>query len=199
MKPKKFLVTGEHGYLAHALITELGINNVMSYGTDVREYRVFSDLDTILHFASPSDHDEFKDKQKTASTIINGTINLLKVAKYNNAKFVFASTMGVYSPVIDDVYSTCKLAMENYIKSVYNKYVILRIPRVYSKCRKKGLMRQIRENTIPETDMNNVVEYITLQDFVNQTLPVLDQTNMTHEYKITQKKSIREIKQWIEK
>ena len=155
---------------------------------------MFSDIDTILHFASPSDDFEFKDKQKTASTIIEGTFNLLKVAKYNNAKLIFASTMGVYKPAMGDVYCTCKLAMENYIKSLYNNYVILRVPRVYSKCRRKGLMRKIRDNLIPDGEMDNTVKFITLKDFIEETMPVLDQVNITYEYKNVQESTIIEIK-----
>ena len=197
MENKNILVTGESGYLATALIKQLKNNNIISFNGDVREYKAFSNIDMVLHFASPSDGFEFKDKQRTASTIIKGTVNLLEVAKYNDAKFVFASTMGVYRPAIDDIYCTCKLAMENYIKSVYNNYIVLRIPRVYSKCRQKGLMRQIKENLIPERDMKKRIEFITLSDFIAQTLSVLDMTNIIHEYSITQRKTIQEIKSTI--
>ena len=60
-------------------------------------------------------------------------------------------------------------------------------------------MRQINENIIPEKDMDNNIEFITIKDFIEQTLSILDYNNITHEYKITQNKSIRDIKQWIEK
>jgi nucleoside-diphosphate-sugar epimerase len=200
MENKNILVTGARGYLASALINKLEkYNTIIPYEFDVRDTIDESSApNMILHFACPSDDFEFLDKQKTASTIINGTVNLLEVAKYNNAKFVFASTMGVYRPAIDDIYCTCKLAMENYIKSVYNNYIVLRIPRIYSKCRQKGLMRKIRDYMIPEQDMKKQIEYVTLDDFVSQTLPILTKTNITHEYNITQKRSIREIKQWVE-
>lgn len=199
MENQNILVTGYRGYLGSRLTKHLYHQyNIIPYTTDVREYRPFSDIDIILHFASPSDSFEFRDKQKTSSTIVDGTINLLRVAKHNNAKFIFASTMGVYEHTINDVYCTCKLAMENYITCNYNNYIILRIPRVYSRCRQKGLMRKIKKGTIPEGDMDKQVEYITLDDFVSQTLPVLNQSNIVHEYDITCQSSIREIKRWIE-
>jgi len=201
MENKKILVTGGKGYLASNLLKNLSKNNdIILYDGDIRIYKQYKNIDIILHFASPSDIYEFTNKEKTATTIVDGTINLLKVAKYNNAKFIFASTMGVYFNIENvDNYSTYKLAMENYIKSVYNNYIILRIPRVYSKCRKKGLMRQIRENVISEDDNNNIIEYITLSDFIEQTFKILDCKNITHEYKITNSKSIKEIKRWIKK
>ena len=203
IKSQNILVTGERGYLASGLINRLEeYNTIIPYGFDVREYYVYHEVNPptmILHFGSPSDVLEFQDSDKTSSTIIQGTINMIRLCRKSNTKIVFASTMGVYDSSMDNVYTTSKLAMENYIKSVYNNYIILRIPRVYSKCREKGLMRQIRDNTISVEDMDKEIEYITLQDFVDQTLPILIQTNITHEYKITHKKSIREIKQWIEK
>ena len=203
MENQQILVSGERGYLASALINKLEESNtIILHGFDVRTNHAYHEQwspDVILHFASPSESLEFQDKDKTCSTIIQGTINMLHLCQKFSAKIVFASTMGVYNGNMDNIYTTSKLAMENYIKSIYNNYIILRIPRVYSKCRKKGLMRQIRDNTIPAKDMEKEIEYITLRDFVDQTLPILIQTNITHEYKITQKKSIREIKQWIEK
>ena len=198
IKRQNILLTGGGGYLASALAHELNNNNtIVKYPGDVREYTRYSDIDTVIHFASLSDRREFMDADKTASTIIEGSINMIRIARENKCKVIYASTLGVLSHGIDDVYCTCKLAIENYIRSVYNNYVILRIPRVYSKCRQKGLMRGLHENKIPERDMDEMIEYITLQNFVDQTLPILELTNVTHEYEITQKKSIREIKQWI--
>ena len=191
-------ITGGRGYLAGGLYNILcDTENCRIHHGDVRQSVHYQDISTILHFASPSEHPEFLDRSRTRSTIINGTLNMLELAKQNDAKFVFASTMGVCDVQPDNIYTSCKLKMENYIKSVYNNYIILRIPRVYSKCRKKGLMRRIRDNTVPEADMDRMIEFITLDDFIVQTLPVLPKCNITHEYEITQRRSIREIKQWI--
>lgn len=192
----RILVTGFNGYLASNLILDLNVHEILRYEYDVRDLHMYSDIDMILHFASPSDSIEFKDAYKTLTTIIDGTLNMIKIARANKCKIVYASTAGVIQP--DNIYCHCKLLMEKYIKSDYNNYIILRIPRVYSKCRKKGLMRQIRSNTIPEEDMNSIVEYITLQDFINQTKPVLSETNITHEYTITSSNSIQDIKRWVE-
>lgn len=199
MVNKQILVTGGNGYLASNLIRTLDKDNtIILYDGDVCVYKQYSDIDVILHFASPSDIYGFSDQKKTVTTIVDGTLNMLKIAINNSAKLIYASTMGIHSiDLSNDFYSSCKLAMEHYIKSVYNNYIILRIPRVYSKCRKKGLMRQIRENTIPDDDMSNSIEYITIEDFVDQTTPILDYANVVHEYKITQTRTISEIKNWI--
>ena len=137
-----------------------------------------------MHFASPSQDIEFADKQRTATTIINGTLKLLSIAEQNSAKFIFASTVGVYhaKPDLNSLYESSKLAMDNYIRSVYNNYVVLRIPRVYSATRPKGLMKKLRERLVPESDMDCQLDFLTLDEFVDQTLPVLDMANVVHEY-----------------
>lgn len=193
----RILVTGFNGYLANELIRNLSRHDIVLYDHDVRDLHMYNGIDTILHFASPSDKEEFKDTHKTLTTIINGTLNMIKIAQANKCKFVYASTMGVYAPSLTDVYCACKAVMDNYIRSVYNNYIILRIPRVYSKCREKGLMKQIKNKSIPEVDYSNVIEFITLDDFVQQTLPVLSRSNYVLDYDITMSMSIREIEQWV--
>ena len=191
------LVTGFNGYLANELIRNLSRHDIVLYRHDVRDLHMYSDIDMILHFASPSDNEEFNDIHKTSTTIIDGTINMVKIAQANKCKIVYASTMGVYNPLLTDTYCICKAAMDNYIRSVYNNYIILRIPRVYSKCRKKGLMKQIKNKSIPESDYNNVIKFISLESFVQQTLPVLTNHNQVLEYDVNMSMSIREIEQWV--
>ena len=190
------LVTGHSGYLCGSLMKHIP-GNIIKYTGDVRSYKQYSDIDTVIHFAGPSDTFDFSDRKKTVTTIVDGTINLLKIAKLNSAKFVFASTMGVYHTATDDLYGSCKLAMEQYIKNTHNDYIILRIPRVYSKCRSKGLMKKIRRNMIPLHDHNKIIEYITLQEFIDQTKNILYKQNIIHEYNITNSKTIGELIEWV--
>lgn len=194
--PVNLFTGGERGYLASVLKHHLS-GDILDYGDILIDNPDIHAFDNMYHFAGPSDLYDFKEPTRVIDIIVNGTINMLNLTKKHSGKFIFASTAGVLQP--DNIYCHCKLLMENYIKSTYNNYIILRIPRVYSKCRKKGLMRQIRDNTIPQGDMNNIVEYITLQDFIKQTKPILCETNITHEYTITNRNTIQEIKQWIEK
>lgn len=184
----------ERGYLASELKKYISGHNT-DYGDVLEINNTISNIDNMFHFAGPSDVHDFKDSINTVNTIITGTINTLTLAIKFGAKYIFASTQGVTQP--DNLYCHSKLLVEDLIKSSYNNYIILRIPRVYSKCRKKGLMKQIRDNMIPDMDMNKQIEFITLRDFIDQTLPVLKQTNVTHEYTITNKKTIGEIAEWI--
>lgn len=194
----KIIITGAGGYLGSALHRCLELDNIIiTFSGDVRYAKPaeYDNIDMVIHMASPIDNADIK---KTASTIIEGTINMLNFAKQQNAVFVFASTMGVYGNNLNDVYANCKLAMENYIESVYNKYVVLRIPRVYSKCREKGLIRLLKNGSVPECDMNKIVEFLTLDEFVSQSAKAIHNTNTVYEYKNTLKKSIYNIKKCLE-
>ena len=196
MENKRILVTGYRGFLCSRLIEELIGNEFIRFGGDVREHRIYTGIDVVMHFASPSQDIEFADKPKTATTIIDGTLNMLSIAKQNHAKFIFASTLGVYhaKPHLNSLYESSKLAMDNYIQGVYNNYVILRIPRVYSANRPKGLMRKLREHSVPEKDMKCQLDFITLDEFAKQTLPALDRVNVVHEYTDLHSETIGQIK-----
>jgi nucleoside-diphosphate-sugar epimerase len=182
------LVTGSRGFLCGHLCKHLP--NTLDYG-NVLNYYDINYVDAVYHFASPSDDYDFADSNKTIDTIVNGTINMLKVAQKNNAKFIFASTLGVESP--NNVYCYSKLLMEKYIIDNYDNYVILRIPRVYDKGRKKGLMKKLRLHQIPETEMQNNVSYITLPEFLQQTLVIINHINIIYDYNNIQINTIQEI------
>ena len=190
------LITGANGYLASSLYEHIQGPKIKFEG-DVRNYQEFSNIETILHFASPSDIYGFKNKKKLTTTILNGTINMVKLAEATGAKLIFASTMGVVDVDVNDTYSSCKLAAEHLVQCSCQKYLILRIPRVYSPCRRGGLMRQLREKTIPHNDKCKYIKFITLDDFIEQTLSVLKFTNIIHEYNITRSMTINDIERWI--
>ena len=164
----------------------------LDYGNILEKNIFLSKFDIIYHFAGPSDEFDFKDSKKTLNTIINGTINMLELAKKNKAKFIFASTKGVENP--NNLYCYSKLLMEKYIQDNYDDWVILRIPRVYDKSRKKGLMKKLRLDLVPEEDLTNKIEYLTLNNFINQTIKVVNQRNIVYNYSNLYCKTILDIK-----
>ena len=180
---------GEKGFLAGSLKKQMeGIN--CDYG-DVLIYR-YINVDKIFHFASPSDDFDFNDSKKVVDVIVNGTINMVQLAKQSNAKLIFASTKGVENP--DNIYCYSKLLMEKYIQDNYDDWVILRIPRVYDKSRKKGLMKKLRLNLVPEKDMNNKIDFLTLNAFIEQTSKVVNDRNIIYNYNNLDCKTISDIK-----
>lgn len=184
MNGKKILLTGCNGFLGKHLYKALSTHNhVIAYNKDVRLPITDNlDIDTIIHLASPTDFEDLKDGNKVVTTIIDGTCNMLDLANKTNSKFIFASTMGIYDKDTRYAYGNCKLAMENYITSTNNNYVILRIPRVYHKSKIKGLMKRLRRGMINSTDLKNTVNFIYIDEFIKQTIKCIDYTNIIYEY-----------------
>ena len=113
----------------------------------------------VMHFGSPIDSsnlEKLKDSELKC-------FKLVDYCKRTNKHFVFASTMGVYS--LNNEYEKSKLRQEQYIKNNLSDYCILRIPRVYSSDRNKGLIKLLKENKVLLSDFNNVLEYTTIQEF----------------------------------
>ncbi len=131
---KNVLITGERGFLLRNCKFLFKDCNVQYYKPNTQYY----DIDTIVHFASPSDTFEFKDKLKLSKSMIDLTIELIKLAQELDAKFIFASSMA--AEYLDNDYGINKKAMEQYIESYLSDYLILRIPRVYGIDKDKGLM-----------------------------------------------------------
>ena len=192
----KKLITGHRGYLAGNIRKHIPGEYIEFYG-DVREYKKYTNIETIYHFAGPSDVYDFKDERKTVTTILGGSINMLRLAKENNCRLVFASTMGVLTEAEHNIYTMCKLTIERLIQSTCCDYLILRIPRVYSKCRNKGLMKQLRLGHVPVSDMQRIIDYLPLDTFIRQTSEVIDRNNGIHEYDVMDSKSIHDIYNWI--
>ena len=183
------LVTGSRGFLCGHLCKHL--TNCLDYG-NILDYYSIRHIGAVYHFAGPSDDYDFLDAQQTLKTIVDGTLNLIKVAKENQAKFIFASTGGAENP--NNVYTHAKKCMECYIQDNCDDYVILRIPRVYDKSRKKGLMKKLRQGDVSLQDMNKTVQYITLSSFIEQTLVASTLTNVIYNYTNLKSNSIKELR-----
>ena len=155
---KIILVTGSTGFIGTNLCLNLlndghnviGISkecpkNIISHRYKVIKHDVKNPFDTfncdeVYHLASYASCSYFeKDPVSIADTILLGTINALNFAKTTGAKFLYASTYGVYSDSNNLEFRSCydssKLAMESYVYNFgkQNKIPtkILRIPSVY--------------------------------------------------------------------
>jgi len=183
----------EKGFLGSNLKKEINGWNVDYGDILVDNFYLPSKIDNVFHFAGPSDDFDFADEAKTIQTIINGTINVLNLAKKNNSKFIFASTLGVETPT-ENIYCMSKFLIEEYIKNNYDNWIILRIPRVYDRTRNKGLMKKLRLDLVPQKDMTNQIEFLTLFDFIEQTLKVVNERNIVYNYNNLRFDSIKNIK-----
>lgn len=182
MKHGTVLLTGERGYLLNNLLPFLEANFdkiiTLKAGEDISDKDLMNEIkykneniDCIIHFASPSDSNDFANKQRTCSTMIDGTINLVDIAVYHNSKFIFASSKAVneVNHSIDNDYAKFKMAMECYITSFLDKVLILRIPRVYSKGRNKGLIKKLKDGTFIGDLNQKIDEVLFLDSFVFQS------------------------------
>lgn len=195
------LLTGSVGFLGKHLYNHLSVNNnVMRYAHDVRDFEKikqenFPELNIIIHLASPTDYIDLEDTNRTVTSIVDGTLNMLRLAKKHKSKFVYASTLAVeFEKNTTYHYANCKLAMENYITSTYDDYIILRIPRVYDRSKVKGLMRRLRAGIVPVEDFTNQVHYLTVDLFIKQTVAGICKRNCTIEYNGLKTSSIAHIK-----
>lgn len=165
-------VTGESGFL----LSNLDI--------DFSEY--------LVQFGSPIDSNSFENCFKLVSSVAD-TLEFIRVSNRFNKKLIFASSEAVLYD--SDLYADCKREQENLIITKCHNYLIYRIPRVYDKTRKSGLMKTIRENQI--TNPNMKLEYITLsefQDWVKQTIHIQNQILEVSKH---HKATIKQISEWI--
>lgn len=188
----RIITTGHRGYLLTNILPEMNIINYRGYHKNY----TFSNTDMILHFASPSDSEGFKDEKRLYDANITLTTELIELAKKLNCKLVFASTMGVHNP--NNLYCILKLQAEELIKNNLKDYLIIRIPRVYSKYRDKGLIKDIKNNVIPEEDYNKVVQFADLRDFKEFFDNILNYRGVIDYNGTLQELSIKQIKEKYE-
>lgn len=187
------LVTGHNGYLMRHLLPHIN-GCIIHYDGDVRTKKKYSGIDMIIHFASPSDSEDFKDEKKMRETIIEGTKNLLEIAIENDAFFVYASSQAVAEQT--DLYGKLKFEAEQIIKANHLKHNILRIPRVYSKDKNKGLIGKLKESLVSDIDKDKIIEFILIEDFIKYTLKHLTKRGISEYFNFHvdyQHKSIKEI------
>ena len=180
----RILTTGEKGFLLGSVINDLD-GDIVPYRGHHGFYGYFG-IDMVIHFASPNDRYEFQDKQNMAHTMLDYSIDVLRVALDNNAKFVFASSKA--AGICADDYGVYKKAFEQYIQAKTDNHLIYRIPSVYGSSRKKGLMKQLRLNDLDDpSDYQQEVRYLDIEDFRKWFTENLNNTGIieyTGEYRI---------------
>lgn len=123
----------------------------------IKHIKKYLDKNTTYFFASPIDTKNFKNIFRTFTS----NILLVKALLHKN-KIVYASSIAVNE---NTLYGLNKRFCEFLIKKFSKEYLILRIPRVYSQDRNKGLIKKIKNNLISDSDLSNIVEFIDIDDF----------------------------------
>ena len=165
----RYLVSGHKGFLFSSLPLE---GTIVPYEDGSNYFGV----DEVIHFACPNDKYEFQDIGNMAYMMVDYSIGILEQALNNGAKFIFASSHAAVH--LQDDYGVYKKSFEQYIHARTDNYLIYRIPRIYGSDRKKGLMRQLRENDIPDSDMDKEVDYLDISDFQKWFMENMDKTGI---------------------
>jgi len=191
----RILLIGARGYLGSHLLNIL----VQDYDVEIFEGVVENilnfekymqhDFSYIFHFGSPNDDSNL---QKLESLEI-GTRNCIAFANQQKAKLIYASTKGImmeYKNKYEQLKKNCTVEVRHSAAS----YVCLLIPRVYSRDRNHGLIKSIKDGK--SLDSKNIV-YLTIHEFIHQTLKSMKLKNICYNYNNLTIKSIDEIKNWI--
>jgi len=193
------LITGENGYLGKAFINYYkyysGFNANFITLADYLKNPCPTKLTKIIHTAGVSDKEDFKNVKKTTNSMILLTQQLVDLAEQNNLEFIFFSSEAATNDL--DIYGTYKRAMEFYIKAFLKNYKLLRIPRIYSADRKKGLIKQLRNNEVPEKDYEKEIEFLDLDNLIPQLYHYIfkETSNRVYYFKNLETKTIRKIKE----
>jgi UDP-glucose 4-epimerase len=129
-----YLVTGGSGYIGHHLLKMLPSNTInidIKHGNDILDCNL-PDADLVIHLAAqPGVIQSMEDPTETVRTNTLGTVRLAE--KYKDTKFIFASTGGAIQDEIISPYGLSKYCAEEFVKMLFNDYVILRFANVYGK------------------------------------------------------------------
>jgi len=152
---KKILITGAKGQLGSDILMELEGKGYPCTGVDIADFdltdekAVFLNVekikpDVIIHCAAYVAVDKAEEDKDTCYNVnVNGTKNIVDVAKKINAELIFFSTDYVLNENGTDIlteeiktnpinyYGYSKEVSENYIKENLTKYYILRISWIY--------------------------------------------------------------------
>ena len=210
-KNNKVLVFGGSGFLGSHVADKLTENNydVTIFDKNISKYlsekqtfiegnilsitdveSAVKDHDYIYHFAGLSDLNEsINNAINSVNLNILGTVNILEACrKYKIKKFIFASTIYVYSKQ-GSFYKVSKQACENYIENYYYEYglnyKILRYGSLYGprSDQSNGLYKFINDALINNKlefngDPKSKREFIHVEDAAECSVNILDDSNI---------------------
>lgn len=189
----RILLIGASGYLgSHLLDILVQKYDVTSFIgrveniNDVEKYTSY-DFNYIFHFGSPNN------MNGAIENIIQGTNNIVALANQQKAKLVYASTKGIREEHLNK-YEQAKKTATMIVKHSCQSFVILIIPRVYSRDRSDGLIGAIKNGSVLD---NKVLTYLTLKEFLKQTTLATGLKNRCYNYIKLKRHHIQEIKEWI--
>lgn len=172
----KILITGINGYVAKIfdtvlLNTDHVVTTTSLRGTELEEYlyEKGKNIDILIHCGMPSSNDTYSDKELHEGIILQ-TDRLAAICRREKIYLIFPSSHVVdYGDgEINNNYKQCHIEASRLIARTGTsgglKYSIIKLPRIYSSERKKGLINSLRENKVPESDMCKAISYTDKED-----------------------------------
>lgn len=201
--------TGENGFL----LSNFDFNNILNnqdlfyhFGSpsckeqfidkqNLFKKMILSSIDVIVYckennkkliFASSMGAKEFNIEIKSETDEVIHNVGVIA----NSYDYSYLLKTLPSSDNLQDLYNTYKKIIEDLIIEYLDNYIILRIPRVYDKKSKKGLLNP--NNT--DFDLDKYLDFITLNDFKKETEYIINSNyNGIYEYKCIQTKKIKDI------
>lgn len=167
-----------NGYLAKKIYKKYPTNKKIVKSLD----EIGNDITEIWHFASPNS----SENPERLIDSIKLTYDLIK--KFPDVKIVFASSEAVN--VDKTLYANVKKTIESLLIENHKKYLIYRIPRVYSADRKSGLIKTLKDGEFVG-DMNKTIKFITDDEFCSWFMENINKENIIIEYPSSEQISLK--------
>lgn len=170
----RVLITGYKGYLATHIQDNINLDYIIFDGdtADISNWEkyYYTNVKYVMHFGSVgsvgSNLDRYSDKEIQKS-IINSINNAILYCNATKSILIEASSEAIlYNG--EDSYTKYKKESHVRVLNSCDKYISYIIPRVYSKDRNTGVIRKLKDSLVPLHDMNNIVNYINIKQFIKQ-------------------------------
>ena len=226
---ENILITGHDGFLGSHLVSDLQANfnvigiskkikksqNITQFKKDIRKVSnldVPTKINSIIHLAAITDVAYCqKNPKKCFDVNVNGTQNILELARKKDSKIIFFSTSHVYGipkklPVKEDhpknptsIYSGSKLASEVICESYSRTYGLdVSVARLFSVYGPKSPSHLVTNNIIDQLLKNKIIklgnvnaqrDFIYVDDVIKAIKIILKMTHGYEEYNIGTGKS----------
>jgi len=223
-KKKTILLTGSMGFIGSHLVKELikrynviGLNHVLDKKSQnyfplkkniitLKQNEIQNEIYSIIHLAAITDTKFCEEHPKQCfDTNVNGTQNLLEIARQKNAKFVYISTSHVFGnpkklPIVESdpknplsIYASSKLSGEISCIGYANTYGMdVSIARLFSVYGPKSpphlvtskIMSQMNNQYISLGNLNSERDFIYIDDVISALQKIHIKTRGYNEYNV---------------
>ena len=157
------------GYLGSEIVAKIPRNwHIAKSIDDINRLNGIYGISEVWNFACPTD--DFEANFDRLIDTVELARNCAKFCAENDVKLIYASSWGSqyihFTSGFEKLYGALKLVNEFITQQCPNS-MILRIPRVYSYDKSKGLIKELKEGTY-KGELLEIRDFMTLGDFVDE-------------------------------